>query len=96
MTLLICFHWFSFSSDDGYLVTNVVKSNCDVLHDKIKPLIQSTARTGFIDMHSLSGVFDLKASGYEDPYLVSGTDGVGTKLKVSTVIFQMRLLKLII
>lgn len=65
-----------------------------MLHAKIKPLIQSTARTGYIDMHSLSGIFDLKTAGYEDPYLVSGTDGVGTKLKVSTVVFQIRVLKL--
>ena len=63
-----------------------MKSNYDVLHEKINPLIKSTARTGLVNVHSLSGVFDIKTSGYEDPYLVSGTDGVGTKLKVNTEI----------
>ena len=49
----------------------------------IKPLAQNTARTG--SMGGLGGfgaLFDLKAVGISDPILVSGTDGVGTKLMV--------------
>lgn len=34
------------------------------------------------ELGGFAGLFDLKAAGYKDPVLVSGTDGVGTKLKV--------------
>ena len=50
---------------------------------RIKPLAKSTSRPGCeVDLGLFGGMFDVKASGYKDPILVSGTDGVGTKLKV--------------
>lgn len=52
--------------------------------DAIKPFVKSTRRVGSdADIGGFGGVFDLKATGYKDPVLVSGTDGVGTKLRVA-------------
>eukprot|EP00794_Sanderia_malayensis_P000453 gene453-1095_t len=54
------------------------------LVEAIKPLAEATARKGCTpDLGGFGGIFDLKACGYKDPILVSGTDGVGTKLKVA-------------
>ncbi|GJL97138.1 MAG: phosphoribosylformylglycinamidine cyclo-ligase [Hyphobacterium sp.] len=56
----------------------------DALIDRIKPHAKSTARPGAdIALGGFGGAFDLKAAGYEDPILVSGTDGVGTKLRIA-------------
>ncbi|WP_421786902.1 phosphoribosylformylglycinamidine cyclo-ligase [Hyphobacterium sp.] len=56
----------------------------DALVDRIKPLAKSTARPGAeAALGGFGGAFDLKAAGYEDPILVSGTDGVGTKLRIA-------------
>ena len=54
------------------------------LVDAIGPLAKATRRAG--TMGALGGfgaLFDLKAAGYSDPILVSGTDGVGTKLMLA-------------
>ncbi|KAJ4485915.1 aminoimidazole ribonucleotide synthetase [Lentinula aciculospora] len=54
------------------------------LVEVIKPFVRSTRRTGAdAEIGGFGGVFDLKATGYVDPVLVSGTDGVGTKLRVA-------------
>ncbi len=56
----------------------------DALVEHLKPLARSTNRSGVMGgLGGFGGLFDLKAAGFKDPILVSGTDGVGTKLKVA-------------
>ena len=44
-------------------------------------MAKNTHKEGLISgLGGFAGMFDLKASGFNDPILVSGTDGVGTKL----------------
>ncbi|PWN19496.1 putative bifunctional purine ade1 [Microstroma glucosiphilum] len=67
-----------------YASAGVSVTNGNDLVDAIKPLAKSTRRPGCdASLGGFGGVFDLKATGYKDPVLVSGTDGVGTKLKVA-------------
>lgn len=52
--------------------------------DAIKPHVRSTGRPGSdAEIGGFGGIFDLKAIRYRDPVLVSGADGVGTKLKIA-------------
>ena len=56
----------------------------DRLVNAIKPLAASTRRPGAnAALGGFSGLFDLRAAGYQDPLLLAATDGVGTKLKVA-------------
>jgi len=56
----------------------------DSLIDMIKPMAKSTRRPGAeAALGGFGGAFDLKAAGYDDPVLISGTDGVGTKLRIA-------------
>jgi phosphoribosylformylglycinamidine cyclo-ligase len=51
---------------------------------RIRPLAQSTFRPEVLgDIGAFGGLFRLGAERYVDPVLVSGTDGVGTKLKLA-------------
>ena len=55
----------------------------NALVDAIKPLSEMTKRAGCVgSLGGFGALFDCKSAGFSDPILVSGTDGVGTKLKV--------------
>jgi phosphoribosylformylglycinamidine cyclo-ligase len=56
----------------------------DRLVDLIKPLARATMRPEVLaGIGGFGGLFALDAKKYRDPVLVSGTDGVGTKLKLA-------------
>jgi phosphoribosylformylglycinamidine cyclo-ligase len=56
----------------------------DALVAAIKPLAEATSRKGVMGgLGGFGALFDLKADGWNDPVLVSGTDGVGTKLMLA-------------
>lgn len=54
------------------------------LVEHIKPAIRNTMRAGVMSgIGGFGAMFDPKAAGYDDPILVSSTDGVGTKIKIA-------------
>ncbi|MEQ3747513.1 MAG: phosphoribosylformylglycinamidine cyclo-ligase [Henriciella sp.] len=54
------------------------------LVEAIGPLAKATHRAGVMGgLGGFGALFDLKAEGWQDPVLVSGTDGVGTKLMLA-------------
>jgi phosphoribosylformylglycinamidine cyclo-ligase len=67
-----------------YRAAGVDIEAADALVETIKPLARATNRRGVMGgLGGFGALFDLKAAGFVDPVLVSGTDGVGTKLKVA-------------
>jgi len=54
------------------------------LVERIKPLVGATTRPGVLGgIGGFGGLFELDLAKYRRPVLVSGTDGVGTKLKLA-------------
>ena len=66
-------------SDSG---VDIDKAN-DLI-DEIKPMIKQTLTAGVLsNIGGFGGLFELNTKDYERPVLVSGTDGVGTKVKLA-------------
>ena len=54
------------------------------LIERIKPLTRATHREGVLGgLGGFGALFELPLHRYKNPVLVSGTDGVGTKLKLA-------------
>lgn len=54
------------------------------LIDRIKPIAKATRRPGVLDsIGGFGALFEIPTDRYDKPVLVSGTDGVGTKLKLA-------------
>lgn len=67
-----------------YRDSGVDTAKGDSLVERIKPVCKATKRVGAdAELGGFGGLFDLKATGMKDPVLVSGTDGVGTKLLIA-------------
>ena len=64
---------------------DITKGNELIEH--IKPIAKSTAREGVLaGLGGFGAMFELPINKYKNPVLISGTDGVGTKLKVAEML----------
>ncbi len=69
---------------DRYAEAGVDIDAANRLIDRIKPVVRKTHSAGVItDIGGFGGLFSLNAARYDNPVLVSSTDGVGTKLKIA-------------
>jgi len=65
----------------SYLDAGVDIDAGNELVERIKPAVKSTHRNGVVSgLGGFGGLFQLDTTRYKEPLLVSGTDGVGTKL----------------
>lgn len=72
------------SESSAYKEAGVDIDAAAALVEDIKPHIKKTHRSGVMSgIGGFGALFDLKETGYKDPIMVSGTDGVGTKIKIA-------------
>ncbi len=72
----------------AYHQAGVSLDAADEVVERVKPLAQSTFRPGVMGgLGGFGGLFHLDPKKWNNPVLVSGTDGVGTKLKLA---FQLK------
>jgi phosphoribosylformylglycinamidine cyclo-ligase len=71
-------------SKDLYREAGVDLNAATELVDRIRPLVKSTFHPGVItDVGGFGSLYSLSHLNYQQPVLVSSTDGIGTKLKVA-------------
>jgi len=71
---------------DAYKKSGVDIELANSIIDKVKPMINSTHTPGVMnEIGHFAGLFSLSQEKIEDPVLVSGTDGVGTKLMIANL-----------
>ena len=74
----------SISRSDSYAAAGVDVTAGYEAVNRIKPLVESTKVPGVIGgLGGFGGLFAPQMEGMKEPVLVSGTDGVGTKLKIA-------------
>ncbi|MBN2396295.1 MAG: phosphoribosylformylglycinamidine cyclo-ligase [Candidatus Atribacteria bacterium] len=72
--------------DNTYKKAGVDTGLADRIINKVKPMIHSTNIPGVIsEIGYFAGLFSLSQEKIKDPVLVSGTDGVGTKLMIANL-----------
>lgn len=68
----------------GYKNAGVDIQAADLLIERIKPIARRAQRPGVLEgLGGFGSLFELPLDRYHQPVLVSGTDGVGTKLKLA-------------
>jgi len=72
---------------DRYAEAGVDIDAGNKLVDMIRPIVSKTFKSGVItDIGGFAGLFSLNVHDIENPVLVASTDGVGTKLKVASML----------
>ncbi len=68
----------------SYKTSGVDVDKANLFVEKIKPLIKSTERKGWVsNIGAFAGFFKPTISAYKNPLIVAATDGVGTKLMIA-------------
>lgn len=71
----------------SYLDSGVDITKGNALIEQIKPIAKSTTRPEVLaGLGGFGAMFELPINKYKNPVLISGTDGVGTKLKVAQML----------
>lgn len=71
----------------SYLGSGVDITKGNALVERIKPIAKATKRAGVLaGLGGFGAMFELPINQYKNPVLISGTDGVGTKLKVAQML----------